>query len=76
MAGSVMGPGALFFRLQWENTLFRVRVKWGRQARSAGNCSFFYRRNADATRRDTKSTLIFLWLVGMFFVGNLRDEPN
>ena len=70
MAGSVTGPGALFFRLQWENTLFRVRVKWGSRRGLPVTVVFSIVRTP--MRSDTKSTLIFLWLVGMFFVGNLR----
>ncbi len=69
MAGSIMGPGALFFWLQRENTLFRVRVKWGSRRGLPVTVVFSIVRTP--MRSDTKSTLIFLWLVGiMFFFGN------
>jgi hypothetical protein len=58
-----MGPGALFFWLQWENTtLFHV---WVNAAVEALPAVIAVRRNADDVG-DNKMTLTFLWLGGMF----------
>jgi hypothetical protein len=72
VAGSVMGPGALFSWLQRENTLFHVRVNAAVEALPAVIVVFFI--IGTPMTSDNKVTLTFCDLSGMFFVENLRES--